>query len=47
MPALPCGKGEFTGLIAELLFERELQKMSLASYIELRNLKDMNMKVGW
>lgn len=47
VPALPCGKGEFTGLIAELLFERDLQKMSLASYIDLRNLKDMNMKVGW
>lgn len=47
MPALPCGKEEFTGLIAELLFERYLQKMSLFSYIDLRNPKDINMKVEW
>lgn len=45
--ALPCGKEEFTELIAELQFERDLQKMSLSSYIDLRNLKDINMKVEW
>lgn len=47
MPALPCGKEEFTGVIAELLLERDLQKMSLSSYIDLRKLKDINMKVEW
>lgn len=34
-------------MIAELLLERDLQKMSLSSYIDLRKLKDINMKVEW
>lgn len=41
------GKGEFTGLIGELLFERDLQKTSLSSYMNLGNLKNMNMKIEW
>lgn len=45
MPARPCGKEEFTELIAELLFERDLEKMSLSSYTDLRKLKDINIKV--